>query len=277
MDNREIAALMAGLAPVIRDYVADNFKTVIDRLDALEKRAPERGEKGDPGKDGEPGPQGEKGLDGKDGAPGERGEKGEPGDPAVVTKEQLIEAIRLMPELFAEAAVDYFKENPVTNGKDGTDGRDGVGLAGALIDRDGDLVVTLTDGNSKKLGVVVGKDGAPGKDGNDGFGLEDFSASSPDDGRTITLAFARGDLVKTYDIKTAIQIYQSIWREGDYLKGDSVTFGGSQWIALKDTATKPDTPNSDWRLAVKRGRDGKDGKPGEKGMQGPGGKPGRGA
>lgn len=37
-------------------------------------------------------------------------------------------------------------------------GQDGIGLAGALIDRDGNLVVTLTNGEAKVLGPVVGKD-----------------------------------------------------------------------------------------------------------------------
>ena len=40
------------------------------------------------------------------------------------------------------------------------------------------------------------------------------------------------------------------------------------WIAQQDTDTKPDMPDSHWRLAVKRGRDGKDGKPGERGAVG---------
>lgn len=39
--------------------------------------------------------------------------------------------------------------------------KDGVGLAGALIDREGNLVLTLTDGSHKDLGKVVGKDAEP--------------------------------------------------------------------------------------------------------------------
>jgi len=39
------------------------------------------------------------------------------------------------------------------------DGQDGIGLASALIDRDGNLVVTLTNGAQKELGPVVGRDG----------------------------------------------------------------------------------------------------------------------
>lgn len=44
----------------------------------------------------------------------------------------------------------------------GASGRDGVGLAGALIDRGGELVVTFSDGTQRSLGIVVGKDGEDG-------------------------------------------------------------------------------------------------------------------
>ena len=42
-------------------------------------------------------------------------------------------------------------------------GADGVGLAGAVIARDGTLVVTLTDGTHRNLGGVVGNTGEPGR------------------------------------------------------------------------------------------------------------------
>lgn len=48
-------------------------------------------------------------------------------------------------------------------------GETGVGLAGALIDRSGVLVLTLSDGTTRDLGVVVGKDGQDGTDGADGL------------------------------------------------------------------------------------------------------------
>ncbi len=44
------------------------------------------------------------------------------------------------------------------------DGMDGVGLAGAIIDRGGELVVTCTNGSVISLGKVVGRDGLDGKD-----------------------------------------------------------------------------------------------------------------
>ena len=45
-----------------------------------------------------------------------------------------------------------------------------------------------------------------------------------------------------------------------YVRGDAVTWGGSLWIAQKETSAKPDSPESGFRLAVKKGRDGKDAK-----------------
>lgn len=52
-----------------------------------------------------------------------------------------------------------------------------VDVVNALIDRAGNLVLTMSDGTAKDLGRIVGKDGAPGadgvpgKDGLDGIGL----------------------------------------------------------------------------------------------------------
>jgi len=38
-----------------------------------------------------------------------------------------------------------------------------------------------------------------------------------------------------------------------YQKGDAITYGGSLWVALNPTNSKP--PGPDWQLAAKRGRD----------------------
>ncbi len=97
----------------------------------------------------------------------------------------------------------------VLDGKDGTDGRDGrdgVGAASAMIDRGGNLILTMTDGSTKELGSVVGKDGADGRDGNDGspgapgqngadgIGFDDMDLIETDEG--MKFRFARGDVVK---------------------------------------------------------------------------------
>ncbi|WP_430261924.1 hypothetical protein [Neorhizobium sp. DAR64862/K0K3] len=146
------------------------------------------------------------------------------------------------------------------DGKDGVNGRDGVGLAGALIDRGGELVVTLTNGATKNLGPVVGKDGDPGKPGRDGFALEDFDASVMDDGRTVLLAFTGKNIDYSVELGFPVMLYRGVFTEGTYSKGDTVTWGGSLWHCDADkTDSKPGDGSKDWTLCAKKGRDGKDG------------------
>lgn len=163
------------------------------------------------------------------------------------------------------------------DGEPGRDGRDGVGVAGALINRDGELVLTLSDGTTKGLGVVVGRDADMGaleatvkamvdaiprpKDGLDGVGFDDLDVKH-DGERKITLRFARGDNVKEYEIDLPGFIDRGVWKEGKYVKGDGVTWGGCFYIAQKETAEKdkPGTCDS-WRMSTKKGRDGQDGRP----------------
>ena len=47
-------------------------------------------------------------------------------------------------------------------GEDGKDGQDGVGIANVIINDDGDLIVTLSDGDEINCGSVRGEQGAPG-------------------------------------------------------------------------------------------------------------------
>jgi len=130
--------------------------------------------------------------------------------------------------------------------------KDGVGLAGAMIDRTGGLVVTLSDGKLCELGRVEGKNGEPG------LGFDDMSIEQTGE-RQATLKFVRGEQVKTFDLTVPAVIDRGVFKEGQaYTLGDAVTFGGSLWIAQKDTGDKPDGPDTGWRLAVKKGRDGRD-------------------
>jgi hypothetical protein len=56
-------------------------------------------------------------------------------------------------------------------------------------------------------------------------------------------------------------IYREVYRlDSPYEKGDCVSFGGSIWTALRDTAEKPGNGSKDWKLSVKHGRDGRDGR-----------------
>lgn len=170
-------------------------------------------------------------------------EKGEPGqdvDPAEVARlvaDEVAKAVAALP--------------PAERGKDG------VGLADALVDHEGRLVVTFSNGETKTLARVVGKDGDPGKDAPPPFTLDDFDIE-PIDERTIKMSFTHSGVKHAFELVIPAVIYRGVWREGEtYQRGDLVTWGGSMWHCDKDgTLAKPD--GGDYTLAVKRGRDGKD-------------------
>ena len=126
--------------------------------------------------------------------------------------------------------------------------RDGRGIAGTLIDDNGDLVVTYTDGENQRAGRVKGRDGAD---------LEHLAFETPD-GRRFTVRARSGarEFVSEFTVPSVID--RGIWQASSaYDVGDGVTFKGSYWIAEAETNARPGTPDSGWRLAVKRGRDGR--------------------
>jgi hypothetical protein len=172
----------------------------------------------------ENGKDGRDGTDGKDGADGRHGEKG----------------------------------------ADGTDGKDGVGLAGALLDKSGALVVTLTDGSMRELGLVVGRDGvdgAKGDPGRDGLQVTDFDTDLSADGRFLTLILQNDEAKIEHRLQLPTMIYRGGFKEGEtYLEGDCVTFGGSLWHCSAETTEKPIEGRDCWQLAARKGRDGKDAK-----------------
>jgi hypothetical protein len=106
-----------------------------------------------------------------------------------------------------------------------------------------------------------GKDGKDGKDGTDGFGFDDLTIEQLDE-RTAVYKGTKDDRVREFGrFKSHAMIQRGVWLEGkSYERGDVVTWGGSQWHANEDTATKPGEDAKAWTLVVKRGRDGRDGK-----------------
>jgi hypothetical protein len=162
------------------------------------------------------------------------------------------------------------------DGKDGAPGRDGVGAAGAVIDREGALVLTLSDGTTKSLGIVVGQKGEPGRDGvdgRDGVGFQDLDETYEDDGRVLVRRFIHdGVVVREFRHNTKQLVYRGVYEvDKTYAAGDAVTWGGAVWIAKCETSAKPDDHGHvrDWQLAVKRGAEGRQGKQGESGERGP--------
>lgn len=223
----------------------------------------------------------------KDGVDGLNGHDAEPIDVADVVTELLArdEYSAIAKLRAAEAVAQYFAEHPVKDGKNGdngsdatdaqveravasflkanppakgADGIDGIGMAGAMIDRDGVLIITTTKGDPIRLGCVVGKDGNPGKDGAD---LSDVSLSY-DGHRTVTVKAKGGEVVGIY--KLGVPLDRGYYRDGmECEKGDIVSHGGNAWIALRDTKAKPCSENKeDWRLFARKGRDGNDGQNG---------------
>ena len=179
----------------------------------------------------------------KDGAPGRDGLDGPSADDIAHLVRQAVAAIPAP-----------------RDGADGKDGRDGADVTGSFLDQEGNLVLTLSNGAAKNVGRVVGRDGAPGKDGapgRDGFGLKDFDADLMDDGRTVRLKFDDGsDISFAVELGFPTMIYRGVYREGEYQKGDTVTYGGSLWHCNQDgTTQKPDDGSKAWTLAAKRGRD----------------------
>lgn len=234
-------ALADATAIIVKEHVSALVAPLLKRIEELEARQPEkgekgdpgeRGEKGDPGDAGEPGARGEKGDAGEAGEPGTQGEKGEPGQDGKDGSDGLV-------------------------GKDGKDGLDAVSF---LVDKDGHLNVTMSNGTTKDLGPIHGKDGAAGKDGangsdgQDGVGFDDMTCETREDG--VYLVWEKGETVK--EARLPVPVDRGVWKEGStYKRGECVTWGGSLFIAQEDTDAKPETGKS-WRMAVKRGRDGKD-------------------
>lgn len=139
--------------------------------------------------------------------------------------------------------------------------KDGVGLAGAVIGRDGNLIVTLTDGQTRDLGPVVGRDGADakGEPGRDALQLTSFDTELSEDGRVLTLSLENDEEKITHRLQLPTMIYRGVFKAGQtYLQGDTVTWGGSLWHCDAETIDKPGAPDAPWRLAAKRGSDGKD-------------------
>lgn len=278
------------MGEIVREAVAPLQK----RIEELEARQLERGEKGEPGADGRNGADGAAGAKGDPGRDGADGKDAEP----IVLQDVIAELavapeIRTLLELMTAESVQegvakalpaavesYVKANPPKDGRDGIDGqpgrdgvdgakgdpgKDGAGLAGALIDRSGELVITMTDGAVKSLGVVVGKDGAPGADGQDGLSMADITRTYDPDTHEVVERWVIGGVTKELRVPAGGIRPGGFWNEGDKsFAGQIKTHDGHAWVALRDTAAKPCHENSaDWQLFVRKGRDGRDGKDGK--------------
>lgn len=129
--------------------------------------------------------------------------------------------------------------------------KDGAGVAGAMIDRDGNLNLTLSNGDVKNLGRVVGKDGV------DGISLESFDLEYLPETHEVALKASCAGRVKELRYPAGGIRPAGYWRDGSKAKaGDVWTRNGSMWIAKRDTSSSPEPKSEDWYLAVQKGRDG---------------------
>jgi hypothetical protein len=80
-----------------------------------------------------------------------------------------------------------------------------------------------------------------------------------DGGRSLIFRFSKGGETKELSVHLPIPIYRGVYKDNDeYKKGDTVTWGGSIYIAQEDTSKHPrDSHGTFWKLAVKAGRDGR--------------------
>jgi integrin beta 3 len=245
-NTHSLEVMTKAVAEVVKDHVRKAFAVLAARLDAIDKRLAEM-------------PIPKDGIDGKDGK-----------DAEPVDQKAIVDAVLArMPA--PEPGV------PGVPGKDGENGKDGQDGASVSLDdvkallepelakweldferRAQDLLQKAID---RMPPPKDGADGTNGKDGVDGLGFDDLDVEY-DGERSFTISFQRGDQVKAFAFRAPVVIDRGVFKEGSqYETGDGVTWGRHYWIAQKDTTGKPE-PGSDWRLAVKSGRDGKDGRDG---------------
>lgn len=236
-------AMAAGVVKAAQDFVTRALAGVAKRLDELEGRVtalpvPKDGENG---KDGNPG---------KDGAPGKDADPVHPDTVALLVVNEVSRAVAAIPPARdGERGRDAIQCEPllgIDEAKSYPRGTYACHRGGYLRSfRTTDPITT--DVASAGWAVMA-------------QGIDSETEEITDDGRmeTRTTRYTDG---RTFErkIARAVVIDRGVWKEGKaYLQGDGVTWGGSFWIAQKETEAKPDAADGSWRLSVKKGRDGKD-------------------
>jgi hypothetical protein len=122
---------------------------------------------------------------------------------------------------------------PAAAGKDGQDGKDGVGIDDITATQDGSVFeLSFIRGDiahTFQLEIPAGPAGPPGQDGRDGV-----------DGKDGALPPVKA------------------WTDGVHYAGDVVTCAGATWQAVRDTGKAPGS--DDWTCLASAGADGQPGK-----------------
>lgn len=259
------------------------------------------GENGRDGIDGKDGSAGRDGVDGKDGENGRDGGNGENGADGVgiVEVKNLPGAMALILSNGKEYVVDLPKpDQPAAPAAP-------VDITDAMIDREGSLTIVFSNGQTKNVGKIVGRDGVDGINGldgargldgingidgrdgidgaqgmagapgRDGFGFDDMSAELLEDGRTVVFKFQRGDDVKAFPMKFPVSIFRGAYdSERVYEPGDGVFWMGHSYSATREVVgVAPEGGDGAWtKLASAgqsvRGERGIAGKDGRNGLDG---------
>ena len=106
----------------------------------------------------------------------------------------------LTDEQISDALSEYLKEHPVEGG---TDGKDGVGIEKSVINANGELVLTYTDGREINVGKVVGEDGEQGEKGDDGA-TPTITTSDIDGGTEVRIVYPNGGGATQFTIMDGI-------------------------------------------------------------------------
>jgi hypothetical protein len=134
---------------------------------------------------------------------------------------------------------------PGERGADGIAGRDGA--PGPQGERGAEGIPGLAgrDGASSIIPGPPGPAGEKGERGADGIAtLEELDAR-------IEARFAE------LQVRTFADVYQGVFEpDKSYTRGVLATWGGSLWLSLNETRTRPGE-NADWKLIVKKGADGR--------------------
>lgn len=194
---------------------------------------------------------------GKDGADGRDGKDAD----ASEVRRLVEDAVKAIPiPANGRDGIDGRDGAPGANGADGQKGADGLGLAGAMIDRDGALQITLTNGEVKSLGVVIGRDGSNGADG---LSLDGFEMEYLPESHEIALKATAAGRVKELRYPAGGIRPAGYWRDGTKAQaGEAWVHDGSLWIARSATSAKPESRSEDWIIAARKGRDGERGQKG---------------
>jgi hypothetical protein len=287
MEKPDLKAIAQRMIEATGVFVAKAIAPLRAQIAGLEAKlaavpAGPKGERGDPGApgaqgergpEGAPGPQGAPGEQGAAGARGEQGARGEAGARGERGPEGAHGSQGAPGEQGAAGARgeqgppgESIRGDAGPRGEAGLRGERGEagpkGEAGASVHPD--TVELMVRDAAAKVAATLPKP----KDGVDGFGLEDFNVALSDDGRTLSFRFVRGEVKLERQVKLATLIYRGVWRDGEYERGDVVTWGGSAWHCQQQTKDKPGAPipgtagaagGGSWRLMVKEGARGKDG------------------